>query len=124
MGAILMLCAAVPLAVFAIAPRTVVAVFYGAQYLQAAPLLFALGTAVFVQYASYLTAQVLVSRGQTIAVWAFAAVGTIEAVAIGVHHVSLTGVATILVTTRLTGAAFIGSSAWIMRRTTLVDEVS
>jgi O-antigen/teichoic acid export membrane protein len=106
--------AAIPLVLFAAVPHLIVTLLYGAEYRDAAPLLFALGLAVFVQYACYLAAQVLISRSQSWSVWGFGAVGLIENTVIIAHHDSLRSVTLILATTRLTGLMAIFIGAWLV----------
>lgn len=108
--------AAIPLVLFAAVPHTIVTLLYGAEYREAAPLLFALGLAVFAQYACYLSVQVLISRSQSWSVWGFGAVGLFENALIVAHHDSLRTVTLILATTRLSGLASILIGAWFVSR--------
>ncbi len=111
--------ATIPLALFAAIPQPIVAVLYGAEYREAAPLLFVLGLAVFAQYACYLSVQVLISRSQPWSVCAFVAVGLVENLLVITHHDSLRTIALILSTTRVTGLVSIVAGAWFVagRRT-------
>ena len=111
---------AVPLALFALIPAPIVTLSYGARYEAAAPLLFALGLAAFVQYACYLAVQVLISRGRTWSVVVFAVMGIAEATLITAYHDSLSMVAMILVGMRLATLFLILIGAWADARSSAV----
>lgn len=108
--------ATIPLALFAAVPQLIVTQLYGADYHDAAPLLFALGLAVFAQYGCYLSVQVLISRSQAWSVWGFGAMGLVENSLILARHDSLRIVAVILATTRLAGLTTILIGAWVVAR--------
>ncbi|MGE3491483.1 MAG: lipopolysaccharide biosynthesis protein [Vicinamibacterales bacterium] len=120
LGGSLVALGVVPLALFALVPLPIVTVLYGAEYRDAAPLLFALGLAAFAQYGSYLAAQVLISRSQSWPVALFAAMGAAETVIIVMRHDSLAMVATILVAARLTTLIAILIGTWATARPRVV----
>lgn len=92
---------AVPLAIFAWMPSRLITVLYGAEYRDAAPLLFFLGLGAFAQYASYLIAQALLTRAHNWAVVLFTVAGAIETAIIIARHGSLAIVAQTLVAARV-----------------------
>jgi O-antigen/teichoic acid export membrane protein len=116
LGGSLLALGAIPLAMFLFIPTRIVTILYGAAYRDAAPLLFALGLAAFTQYASYLTAQVLIARAYTWPVVLFAVTGIAETTIIIMRHDSLKMVATLLVTMRLATLTGILIGTWATTR--------
>ena len=117
LGGSMLLMGAVPLAAFVMIPSQIVTTLYGADYQEAAPLLFYLGLAAFAQYACYLTVQVLIARTLTWPLAVFAAAGLVETAIIVGRHDSLHMVATVLVTMRLATLVTLLFGAWAATRT-------
>jgi O-antigen/teichoic acid export membrane protein len=116
LAAALVALAAIPLALFATVPDTIVTLVYGAEYRASSPLLLALGVGVFVQYVCYLAVQVLIVRGQSRPLYGFVVMGLVEMTLLAARHDSLWTVVTIIAGVRTAGATAIGTVAWLGAR--------
>ena len=122
LGGSMLLMAAVPLAAFVLVPSQIVTTLYGPNYEDAAPLLFYLGLAAFLQYACYLIVQVSIARAHTWPLAVFAAAGIAETAIIIGRHDSLHLVATVLVTMRLGTLVTLVAGIWAATRTIAVPQ--
>lgn len=102
--------AAIPFALFAVAPRLVIDLLYGPAYAGAAPILPRLSLIAIAGNLALLLAQVVISAGRSAFLWLYAAVAVAEVVALSFRHATIGEVIVVALATQVVVLAVVAAA--------------